>query len=96
MTLVQAPVLDDRQPAPIHFFLRDPQRADGPGQQRRVCEVEVKTFALQQPAGAACFVDAFFGQVDIDPSGKAVFQVPGAFTVAHQYQFFHGVRGWGR
>jgi hypothetical protein len=37
------------------------------------------------------FTHSFFGKVDIDPAGKAVFQVPLTFSMAENNEFSHGL-----
>jgi hypothetical protein len=43
----------------------------------------------QHAAGGRCLSHALVGQVDIGPAGEAVFQVPGGFAMAHEYDFVH-------
>jgi hypothetical protein len=89
VALVQAPVVLDRQPHHVHLVQRQPQRADGALEHRGVGQVEGEAGFAQLPAGAWLRLDAFFGQVDVGPAGEAVFQVPGGFAVAHEYDFVH-------
>ncbi len=84
MAFVQAPVEGHRQPHPIHLVERQPERADGPFQDRGVGNIEIEAGRSQGAPGLARFDDALFGQVDIDPAGKAVFLIPGGFAVAQQ------------
>ena len=43
--------------------------------------------ALQQPAGLARFVAALLGQVDVDPAGEQVLEIPDALAVTQQHEF---------
>ncbi len=76
-------MVPDRQPHQVHFVERAPQGADCALQYGSVSQVESEAGLLQELASLAGFGHAFFGQVDIDPAGEAVSQVPGGFAVAH-------------
>jgi hypothetical protein len=87
--LVQPPAVDDRQPHLIEPVERDPERANRALQHRRVGEVESVAAVLEQLAGGAGLFAAAFGQIDVGPSGEAVFLVPDALAVAEQYECGH-------
>ena len=89
VTLVQAPVLDDGYPAAVKFFLGKPQGANRARQQRGIAQIEVQSGRLHQLSCLARVSNAFFSQVNVDPAGKSIFQIPRALAVSHQYQFFH-------
>ncbi|MOA19644.1 hypothetical protein D3C78_1400420 [compost metagenome] len=91
VAFVQAPVHAHRGVHGVHGVQRDPQRADGALEHRRVGQVEGIAFFLQQLTGLAGLFTAGFGQVDVGPAGEAVFQIPLAFAVAHQNKFMHGL-----
>src|ERR1019366_5563094 len=87
--LVQAPRAVDRNPHQVHFVLDDPQRADGALQHRSVGHVERVALGLQHQPAVVGFPIAFLGKVHVRPAGEAIFLVPRALAVAHQYQLGH-------
>ena len=88
--------MHDRQPRAIELVERVPQGAGGPLEDAGVRHVEVVTLCLEQPAGLLGLLDASGGQVDVGPAGEAVFEIPGRFAVADQYQFVHEGSLWER
>ncbi|CCJ97405.1 hypothetical protein BN130_4007 [Cronobacter malonaticus 507] len=59
---------------------------DGTFQHGGISKVKAVAFVFQQLARSFRFADAFFRQVNVIPTGKAVFVVPLAFTVTNQNQ----------
>ena len=78
-----------RDPQQVHFVERDPERADGAFQHRRVGDVELEFFRRHQPPGFARFVAALVAQVDVGPPGESIFAVPRAFAVAKENESEH-------
>ena len=91
MLFVQPPALFDRDPVLVELVQHAVERFDGAFKVRSIGFVECETLFFQQFAGPVGFGDAFFGQVDVRPAGKAVFPVPGAFSVSEQNDFFHSL-----
>jgi hypothetical protein len=96
VALVQAPGVHHGQPGAIEFVQRVPEGARGALQDAGVGHVEVVALGLEQPAGLLGLFHAGLGQVDVGPAGEAVFEVPGRFAVADQYQFVHVGGLWKR
>ena len=92
VALVEAPVVDDRQPLAVQFIQGVPQGVDGALEHAGVAEVELIAFCFQQPACVLGLLHAGGGQVDIGPAGEAVVEVPGGFAVADENEFVHGDR----
>ncbi len=86
VTLVQFPGLLNRQPGLIQFIQHVPQGVDGTFQHGGISKVEAEAFVFQQFARCFRFANAFLGQVNIIPTGKAVFVVPLAFAMTNQNQ----------
>ena len=86
VTLIQFPGFFNRQPRLIQLVQNVPQSVDGTFQHRGISKIKAEAFGLQQFTRCFCFAYAFFGQVNIIPTGKAVFVVPLTFAVAHQNQ----------
>ncbi|SAF89056.1 Uncharacterised protein [Enterobacter cloacae] len=84
MTLVQFPGFLNRQPGLIQLVQNVPQGMDGTFQHRGVSKVKGEAFFFQQLTCRFCFAHAFLGQINVIPTGEAVFVVPLAFAVAHQ------------
>ena len=80
----------DRNPHEVHRVEHDPERADGALQHRRVRDVEDESLFLEHAGSALRLGDALFGQIDVGPSGKAVFLVPGALAVPQKNELWHG------
>src|SRR5471032_420216 len=89
VTLVQAPVVLDRQIHHVHRVQRQPQGADRALQDRGVGHVKRETGFLEDLAGGPGFVDALFRQVDVGPASEAVIEVPGGLAVTHENDFIH-------
>jgi hypothetical protein len=89
VALVQAPGMHHGQPGAVEFVQRVPQGAGGALEHAGVGHVEVVALGLEQPAGLLGLLHAGLGQVDVGPAGEAVFEIPGRFAVADQYQFVH-------
>src|SRR5690606_13084364 len=85
VTLVQAPAPLDRQPHEVHLVQHDPRGADSALEDRGEDEVELEPLLLEKPPGFARLITARVGQVDVDPAGKKVLQVPDALSVTEQY-----------
>jgi hypothetical protein len=94
VALVQAPVVDHRQPGAVHLVECMPQCPDGALEHRGVGHVELEAGLLQQPAGLLRLGHAGVGERHVGPAGEAVFQVPGRFAVADQHELVHGGRWW--
>ena len=62
---------------------------DGAFEHGSESDVEMKAFLLEGAAGLTGLGEAFFGQIHVGPAGEAVLFVPGAFSVAEQYDFVH-------
>ncbi|MNI70711.1 hypothetical protein D3C73_1265390 [compost metagenome] len=86
MTFVQLPGFFNRKPRLIQFIQYVPQGVDGTFEHRSVSKIEAVAFLSQQFARRFCFAYAFLGQINIVPTGKAVFVVPLTFTVTYQNQ----------
>ena len=54
-----------------------------------VGHVKCKSFLSQQASGFSGLGDAGGSQSHVAPSGEAIFQVPGGFTMADQYELVH-------
>jgi hypothetical protein len=89
VALVQAPFVAGRDPHQIHFVLHVPQRADRALEHRGVGQVEREAGFTQQFAALAGLGDACVGQVDVDPAGEAVLQIPRRFAVADEDELVH-------
>ena len=71
---------------PIEIVDHDPERADGPLQDRGEGDVEVEAGLGYQACGAMRLGDPGRRQVDVGPAGESVVAVPGALTVPKQDQ----------
>ena len=91
MAFIKTPGILDRQIHAFHRVKSDPQSVDGAAQNARVSDIEVVAFGLKQLSGFAGFFLTLLGQIDIGPTGEAVFQIPLAFAVTHQYKLKHKV-----
>lgn len=65
------------------------QRADRALQHRGVGAIELQAFGGHQLATGLGFGAALFGEVDVDPAGEAIFEVPLALAMAQQDQARH-------
>ncbi|CCJ91687.1 hypothetical protein BN132_3615 [Cronobacter turicensis 564] len=86
VTLVQFPGFFNRQPGLIQPVQDVPQRVDGTFQHGGISKIKAVAFVFKQLACGFRFADAFFRQVNVVPTGKAVFVVPLAFAVTNQNQ----------
>ena len=82
--LVKARVLNDRQPALVCAREHEARGADGSAQARGAHEVMLLVIAGEQTAGLPCLGDAALGQVDVDPTGETVGQIPLRLSVPQQ------------
>src|SRR5262249_28580744 len=89
VALVEAPVLLDGKPQPVHLLEREIERADGALEERGEREVEVVAFRGEHAAGRARFLDAALREIDVLPAGEAVLAVPVAFAMAEQNELLH-------
>src|SRR5690606_20960327 len=87
MPLVEPPVPYHGDPHLVELIQHDPERADGPLQDRRVGDVELVVQVSQAARGLQGFFSPQVGEVDVGPSGEEVLQVPVALAVAAQNQF---------
>ena len=74
----------------VHGIQRDPEGTDGALEHGGVGEVKLESLLLEQFARAARLLPAGFGQIDIGPARKTVFEIPLAFAVTHEDNFIHG------
>ena len=66
-----------------------PQGAGGALEHAGIGQVKHKAFGLERTPGLFGLLDAGGRQVDVGPAGKAVFQVPGGFTMADENKLVH-------
>ena len=92
VTLVQAPAALDGQPHQVHLVEDDPERADRALQHRDERDVERDALGLEQPTGFARLFAPLRGEVDVDPAGEQVLEVPDALAVAQQDESTNGHR----
>src|SRR5450830_1466253 len=90
VAFVEPPAADLRDPHEVHLVEGDPQRANGPLEDRDVRQVEGEPTLLQELACVVCLDDPLLGQINVGPAGKPVLFVPRAFAVPEQYYFVHG------
>ena len=81
--------MHDRQPGAVEFVEGVPKRAGGALEHAGVGDVEVIALRLEQAPGLLGLFDTGRRQVDVGPAGEAVFEIPGRFAVANQYQLVH-------
>ena len=93
MPLVEPPAVHHRQPSAVHLVEYVPQGTGGALEHAGVSHIKIKTGSLEQPPGVFRLLQAQRGQVDIGPAGEPVFQVPGGFAVANEYELVHGLFG---
>ena len=91
VTLVETPVRVHRYPHSVHYIQRDPQGADGSLKHGGIGEIEFEPRAAHRVAGFSRLGDSLLGEIDIGPSGEAVFPVPHAFAMTQQNKLFHRV-----
>src|SRR5262249_33649279 len=91
-TLVEAPVGREGEPHAVHLLEDQPGGADGAFEHGGVDAVEVEAFLAEQSPGLARLADAGLAEVDVGPAGEAVFEVPGALSVAEQHELVHKVQ----
>ena len=92
VALVEAPALDHRQPDAVHLVEAVVQGVDGTLEHRGVGDVELVALGLEQLTCRHGLRHAGGRQIDVNPAGEAVFEVPGGFAVANQDEFVHDVR----
>ena len=90
MAFVQAPAFVFGYPQLVAVFEQEMQGFDGAFLVGGKGDVKEDAFFFQQFAAGDSFFHALRGQIDIDPAGEAVGEVPFALTVAGQDEF-HGV-----
>ncbi len=93
VALVQPPILLGRDPHLTRGVQRQPEGANGAGQNRGEGLVEFDPSRLQKLSGLAGFFLALGRQIDVHPSGEAVLEVPLALAVADQDKLGHGACG---
>ena len=81
MSFVQLPGLDDRQEVAVHLVEDVLEGVDGALQIGGVADIEIVSAFLQELAAVLGFLDAFFREVDVGPSGEEVELVPLALAV---------------
>ena len=69
-----------------------PKRVRGPFEQAGVRQVKLETLLCQSAASALCLGYASRRQGNINPSSKAVLQIPKGFAVANKHDFVHGLK----
>ena len=87
--LVQAPALLHGDPVLVHSVEHVVQRLHGALQIGSICDIKVKTILLEQSSGGESLLLALLSQVNVGPTGEAVFHVPLALAVAYQYNSLH-------
>ena len=80
----------DGDPLPVEAAQRELRGADGALLQRGVEHVGGDALGREEPAGLLAFGDPLLREVDVDPSGEQVREVPLALAVAQQDQRGHG------
>ncbi len=86
VALIEAPGLVHRQPVLLQLGQRTLQGVDGALQYGGMGDVELQAFLAHQATGGGRFATPLLGQVNIDPTGEAVVQVPLALAMAQQYE----------
>jgi hypothetical protein len=87
VALVEAPALVHRNPGLIELGEHHLLSVDRALEHRGVGDVELIALVAQQLAGGDGLVAARFGDVDVDPAGEAVFEVPLALAMTQQNEF---------
>ena len=92
VTLVQFPAPHHRDIGFAHLGQCQCQRMIGPLQVGGIGNVKVIAFRLHEPSGGLRLFGSLFGQVNIRPPGKTVFQIPFAFSMPQQNErVFHSL-----
>jgi hypothetical protein len=86
MPFIQAPTVLHRDPHAIRDIEDRPEGSDGALQHRGEGDMRHDILAQQIAAGPHGFLPALLGQIDIDPPGEKVLDIPGALAVANQDQ----------
>ena len=84
VALVEAPALVHRDPVLVQLAQRDVEGADGALERGGIGHVEAQAFLAHQAAAGRGLGPALLGEVDVDPAGEAVLEVPLALAVAQQ------------
>ena len=71
------------------MFERRVECFDRAFEQRCIGQIETIAFLHQQLPGTHRLGHSGRSEVNVGPAGKAVFEIPGRFTVAHQNKFMH-------
>ena len=87
--LVEAPAPLHRDPHEVHPLERDPERPDGPFQDRGVGHVEDVAALLQELRPGDRLLQTLRREVHVRPPREAVLEVPGALAVPQQDQLVH-------
>lgn len=91
MAFVEAPVFFNRDPEEVELLKNGPKGVEGTFENGRVGEIESEAFTLEEFPGGFGFGAAFVAELDVGPAGEAVFLIPGAFAVADENEFIHGM-----
>ena len=91
MALIQAPGLAHRQPILVDGVQRNPKGVNRALKYAGVGQIELVTLRTQQFTCLLSLLAPLLGEVDIDPAGKTVFEIPLALAVAHENEFMHKV-----
>src|SRR5215207_8663881 len=89
MTFIQLPGIRNRYPLEIHFLQNNPQGLNGAAQHRSICHVENIATFFKKSACLERFCPSKLGETNIRPARETVLKVPGALSMAYQYQFVH-------
>ena len=91
MAFVEAPVFFDGDPDKVEFLEDGPERVEGAFEDGGVGDVEREAFVFEEFTGGFGFGAAFIAEFDVGPAGESVFFIPGAFAVADENEFIHGI-----
>ena len=89
MALVEPIVFLHRQPQPAHFLECEVKRLDRPRLDAGETGIRIDAAFFHQLSGGFCLFNALFGDIDIPPSGKAVFEIPLRLAVAKKDELRH-------
>ena len=81
MAFIQTPGLAHRQPILIDGIQRNPEGVDRALKHAGVGQIELVTLRTQQFTCLLSLLAPLLGEVDIDPAGKTVFEIPLALAV---------------
>lgn len=95
VSLVQAPVLVQRDPVEVKLVCDVIECDDGALQHGRVGEVELPVFRFQSSAGSARLLDALLVERHVDPARELVGLVPDGLAVSHEDDLVNFLLGHG-